>query len=172
MPHKPLKFNCVLAFVAAGMLAVSPVFADKHSSDGHGKADKHERRENQNHDRDHDDRQFEQRDERDYGQKRYFDDRHRAIIRDYYAEQFNSGHCPPGLAKKHNGCMPPGQAKKWQIGRPLPSDVVYYDLPSAILAQMGPPMPGYRYAQVGPDVLLISIGTRMVMDAIRGLTGN
>src|SRR6185437_9895583 len=30
--------------------------------------------------------------------------------------------CPPGLAKKHNGCMPPGQAKKlyrgqrWQSG--------------------------------------------------------
>ena len=30
--------------------------------------------------------------------------------------------CPPGLAKKHNGCMPPGQARKlargerWQSG--------------------------------------------------------
>jgi hypothetical protein len=22
------------------------------------------------------------------------------------------GNCPPGLAKKHNGCLPPGQAKK------------------------------------------------------------
>jgi hypothetical protein len=22
-------------------------------------------------------------------------------------------HCPPGLAKKDNGCMPPGQAKKY-----------------------------------------------------------
>ena len=26
--------------------------------------------------------------------------------------------CPPGLAKKHNGCMPPGQAAKF-VGRPL-----------------------------------------------------
>ena len=32
------------------------------------------------------------------------------------------GGCPPGLAKKHNGCMPPGQARKlargqhWQSG--------------------------------------------------------
>ena len=25
--------------------------------------------------------------------------------------------CPPGLAKKHNGCMPPGQAKKYDHGR-------------------------------------------------------
>lgn len=25
--------------------------------------------------------------------------------------------CPPGLAKKHNGCMPPGQAKKYYRGQ-------------------------------------------------------
>ena len=28
--------------------------------------------------------------------------------------RFASANCPPGLAKKHNGCMPPGQAKKIQ----------------------------------------------------------
>jgi hypothetical protein len=25
-------------------------------------------------------------------------------------------HCPPGLAKKHNGCMPPGHAKRYNRG--------------------------------------------------------
>ena len=25
--------------------------------------------------------------------------------------------CPPGLAKKNNGCLPPGQAKKLRIGQ-------------------------------------------------------
>lgn len=25
---------------------------------------------------------------------------------------YGIGGCPPGLAKKHNGCMPPGQARK------------------------------------------------------------
>src|SRR5947209_3189440 len=35
---------------------------------------------------------------------------------------YGVGRCPPGLAKKHNGCMPPGQARKlargqrWQNG--------------------------------------------------------
>jgi len=35
---------------------------------------------------------------------------------------YDNGRCPPGLAKKHNGCMPPGQARKlargerWQSG--------------------------------------------------------
>ena len=24
--------------------------------------------------------------------------------------------CPPGLAKKHNGCVPPGHAKRWNRG--------------------------------------------------------
>jgi len=28
------------------------------------------------------------------------------------------GSCPPGLARKHNGCMPPGQAKKaYNVGQ-------------------------------------------------------
>ncbi len=32
---------------------------------------------------------------------------------------------PPGLAKKNNGCLPPGQAKKrYQVGQPLPRRVL------------------------------------------------
>ncbi|GAA4001537.1 hypothetical protein [Sphingomonas humi] len=41
-----------------------------------------------------------------------------------YAEQgyggqygYVEGRCPPGLAKKNNGCVPPGQAKKLRIGQ-------------------------------------------------------
>ena len=30
---------------------------------------------------------------------------------------YGEGGCPPGLAKKHNGCMPPGQAKKLYRGQ-------------------------------------------------------
>ena len=34
---------------------------------------------------------------------------------------YGVGGCPPGLAKKHNGCMPPGQAKKlYRIGQRFP----------------------------------------------------
>ena len=35
---------------------------------------------------------------------------------------FGVGGCPPGLAKKHNGCMPPGQAKKLYRGQRWESD--------------------------------------------------
>eukprot|EP01136_Pigoraptor_vietnamica_P004541 Opistho-1_new@34966 len=62
----------------------------------------------------------------------YFGDSQRVAVRDYYEPRVKAGNCPPGLAKKNNGCMPPGQAKKWRVGRPLPSDVVYYPVPSGV----------------------------------------
>jgi hypothetical protein len=34
---------------------------------------------------------------------------------------YGAGGCPPGLAKKNNGCMPPGQAKKlYRTGQRFP----------------------------------------------------
>lgn len=170
MQQFTIKTRTSLTLVLAGILAVGPALADKPSWRGHDKAEKHERRGKQSHDRDHDGRSFHQRDTDDFREHRYFDDRHRTIIHDYYTEQFNTGHCPPGLIKKHNGCMPPGQAKKWAIGRPLPRNVIYYDLPPAILMQLGPPQPGYRYARVGSDILLLAIGTGLVVDAILDLS--
>lgn len=166
-----LKTSHPLTLVVAGFLATTPAFADKPSWAGHDKADKHERREKPSHDRDRDDRSFHQRNEHNYRERRYFDDRHRAIIHDYYAEQFRTGRCPPGLAKKHNGCVPPGQTKQWRLGYPLPRSVVYYDLPPAIVMRLGLPQPGYRYERVGTDILLIAIGTGLVVDAILDLGG-
>ena len=166
-----LKTSHTVVLVIAGILATDPAFADKPSWAGHDKTEKHEQREKQSPDRDHEDRLFHQKDENDFRERRYFDDRHRTVIRDYYAEQFRTDQCPPGLAKKHNGCMPPGQAKKWSIGRPLPKNVIYYDLPPAIVMQLGPPQTGYRYARVDSDILLIAIGTGLVVDAILDLSG-
>jgi hypothetical protein len=35
---------------------------------------------------------------------------------------YGAGGCPPGLAKKNNGCMPPGQARKlYRTGQRFPS---------------------------------------------------
>ena len=90
-------------------------------------------------------------------------------MREYYVREHRAGHCPPGLAKKHNGCMPPGQAKKWHVGRPLPRDVVFYDLPPRLVVELGVPPSGHRYVRVASDILLIAIGTGMVGDAIDDL---
>ncbi|WP_439607159.1 hypothetical protein [Hydrogenophaga sp.] len=99
----------------------------------------------------------------------YFGDSQRVAVRDYYEPRVKAGNCPPGLAKKNNGCMPPGQAKKWRVGRPLPSDVVYYPVPSGVSLQIGLPPAGHKYVRVAADILLIAVGTGMVVDAIEDL---
>ena len=98
-----------------------------------------------------------------------FDDNDRVVVREYFAEDFRRGDCPPGLAKKRNGCMPPGQAKKWKIGRPLPRDVVVYELPRDLVLKIGLPPPDHKYVRVASDILLIAVGTSMVVDAINDL---
>jgi Ni/Co efflux regulator RcnB len=88
---------------------------------------------------------------------------------DYYGAQSRAGHCPPGLAKKNNGCLPPGQAKKWQKGHALPRDVQYYPLPNELQVRMGVPPAGYKYVRVAGDILLVAVGTMMVVDAMEDL---
>lgn len=157
MRRTGLHARGALALLIAGLLAAAPAAADKpdragggdqrqakskggHGKGGHGK-----------------------------GGASHFADPQRVVIHDYYVGQFDAGHCPPGLAKKHNGCMPPGQAKKWRIGQPLPRAVIFYDLPPALVVQLGAPPPGHRYVRVAADILLIAIGTGMVVDAIQDL---
>lgn len=99
-----------------------------------------------------------------------FNDKDRSLIRDYYRKQFGSGNCPPGLAKKRNGCLPPGQTKQWSIGHRLPPDLVFYDLPGDLLRELGRAPEGHKYVRVAADILLIAIGTSMVVDAIEDLS--
>lgn len=98
-----------------------------------------------------------------------FGDDDRRIVGDYYRTQVKAGHCPPGLAKKGNGCQPPGQAKKWQRGRPLPAGVRYYALPVELRVRLPVPPPNHRYVQIAGDILLIAIGTAIVVDAIEDI---
>ena len=102
--------------------------------------------------------------------KAYFNESHRGYVTSYYREEYRGGHCPPGLAKKHNGCLPPGQAKKqWQLGQPLPTSVVIYEVPPALVVKLGPPPAGHKYVRVAADILLIAVGTRMVVDGMGDL---
>lgn len=155
-----------LALLAA--LYGAPALADKPSWAGGGK---HEARGEDRHDKQRGDRRDDDRRRDDYWGTRdvRFHDDIRVRIHGYYGEQFRRGHCPPGLAKKGNGCMPPGQARKWERGRPLPRDVVYVPLPHELLIQLPPPPLHHQYVRVASDVLLIATGTAMVIDAIEDL---
>ncbi len=98
-----------------------------------------------------------------------FTDSDRRAVADYYGPQIGAGNCPPGLAKKHNGCQPPGQAKKWQMGRPLPRDVVFYAVPNTLAMRLPIPPEGQKYVRVASDILLITVGAGVVMGAIEDL---
>ena len=88
------------------------------------------------------------------------------IYRGHHAGYFRD-HCPPGLAKK--GCIPPGQAKIWRRGYPLPQGVIFYDLSPRMVRQLGRPPAGHLYVRVAQDILLIAIGTDLVVDAVYDL---
>jgi len=83
--------------------------------------------------------------------------------------------CPPGLAKKHNGCMPPGQAKKafasvgsrvdrsWFASNRLPNGYryLYYDTPEYY----------YRYDDVG-NIYRVDSRSNMISGLIPLLGGD
>jgi Ni/Co efflux regulator RcnB len=100
----------------------------------------------------------------------YFNDRNRQAVQAYYADAGRGGKsCPPGLAKKNNGCLPPGQARKWHVGETLPATVVTYPVPQQILVSLPPVPAGHKYVQVAGDILLVAVGSMMVVDGINGL---
>jgi Ni/Co efflux regulator RcnB len=127
--------------------------AEKHADKAERKAEKH----------------AEKRQREEIKAGAYFNDHHREVARAYYAEHYGrAGKCPPGLAKKDNGCMPPGQAKRWAVGQPLPRDVVVYSVPQPVLVQL-PPVPyGYRYGRVGGDIVLMARQNNVVVDIVVG----
>lgn len=131
---------------------------DSQGNSGKNKSDKHEKKHDKKNDHEH---------EESY--QTYFSNDRQVIINNYYYTNRDAKHCPPGLAKKNNRCQPPGSAKQWRKGYSLPADVVYFDVPSALTVQLGRTPEGQKIVRVGTDLLLISIGTGMVIDAIQDL---
>ncbi len=83
-----------------------------------------------------------------------------------------TGHCPPGLAKKNPPCIPPGQAKKHaqhhHVGDYLPYgayDRVYdhyrYRLPRL--------RPGEVYYRIGDSIVRIDRETREILQLIEAI---
>ena len=101
-----------------------------------------------------------------HGHDRNQMERHDRFDRDVRGEHHRHG-CPPGLAKKHNGCLPPGQA--WRIGQRAPwnSDryVDYNSLPSYYRDRY-PDTSGQRYYYEGNRVYTVDPATRLIRSII------
>lgn len=150
-----LKSKFLLGIAMAFVFAANPAFADKPEWAGNNKHEKNKSKKEKHAHKSGD---------------RYFTDHHRHAVQEYYGRNYGGGKkCPPGLAKKSNGCLAPGQAKKWRVGHPLPHDVIYYSVPRSLVIQLGVAPHGHKYVRVGADILMIAIGTGMVVDAINDL---
>lgn len=102
----------------------------------------------------------------------YFNDQQRNVVRQYYTETYGDGRrCPPGLARKNNGCMPPGQARTWAVGQPVPRNVTVYQVPQQVSMQLPPAPVGYRYERIGGDIVLVRMQNNLIVDIIQGLLG-
>lgn len=170
-----VKTGRALMLLAAGLLATLGAMAEKPDWAGGGKHGKPEQSETQGRPQQSLESRMGNSAQGPQGTSArvggYFSDNQRTVVRNYYGEQYRVGHCPPGLAKKNNGCMPPGQARKWAVGQPLPRDLAYYSVPQSVVIQLGVPPAGQRYVRVAADILLLSVGTGMVIDAIQDLGG-
>lgn len=169
-----LLVSFALALAFSGVFVTSRAIAIQSSKAGGKGAEKHNEKETQGKQKEGKGREPGVSDENGVpGVKssQHFSEESRIAIHKYYGDRFRSGRCPPGLAKKGNGCMPPGQAKKWMIGRPLPRDVVFYDLPPEVLVQLGPAPSRHRFVRVASDILMIAVGTGMVVDAVEDIAG-
>lgn len=149
---KLIAFCLTLTLVGATSLQ-----AQKHKKD--------KDRENEQGDERRDDQRDDQRKERRDG---VFSIDQRHAVSDYFATEHGRGKCPPGLAKKHNGCLPPGQAKKrYTVGRSLNQGIVYQQLPGDLGVRIGPAPTGYLYGLLDGDLIKMNATTRLVVDAIR-----
>jgi len=166
MVRRIFRLQTLAALAVAGALGLgyaAPAFAEKPSwaGNGNGKSQKAKKSDDDKHGGDRVAWQ---------SKGKHFGDHDRDVVRGYYHEEFKKGKgCPPGLAKKNNGCLPPGQAKKWRYGYPLPRDVVWYPVPRELVIRLPAPPVDHKYVRVASDILLIAVGSSMVVDAITDL---
>ncbi len=92
---------------------------------------------------------------RDQHSDKRFNDHHRQFAHDYYDNQ------------KRQGRYREVHTRRYEIGRQLPRDVIFYEVPRSFAREFGQPPRGYRYVRVSNDILLIRAITGLVVDALQ-----
>lgn len=156
----------LVALAIASLFLAGPVFAKDNDNEGRGNAKQAQKQEKKA------GKQAVKREREEIKHGAFFNDQHRTFAREYYSQHYGHGrNCPPGLARKNNGCLPPGQARKWDVGQPIPRGVTVYSVPQPVLVRLPPPPYGYRYARIGGDIVLVQQQNNIIVDIIQGLLG-
>lgn len=141
----------IIYLLLLNLVFANPAFADNDRDDhdnGHHEKDKHHKR-----------------DER-AEERASFHDEDRARVNRYYRHRIGYRSCPPGLAKKYNGCLPPGQHRNFARGEYIPANYVIQPVPNALLLQMYPAPANTTYGMSDNNLYLISQLTRQVLDSM------
>lgn len=170
----------IIALAITSLFVAGPAFAKKGHDDGENGGGKHSQKQEEK-----EQEKFEKHAEKEqkkfdkHAGKReviviqpggYFNDQNRTYVRQYYTDNYGNGkRCPPGLAKKNNGCMPPGQVRNWAVGQPVPRGVTVYTVPQPVIRQLPTAPYGYRYVLLGGDVVLVQQQNNVIVDIIQGL---
>ena len=164
----------IATLAVASLLMAGTAFAknqgDDYEKGGNKQGQKHEGKAEKHQDKA--EKKAEKRQREDIKQGSYFNDQQRTFAREYYTTTYKDGkRCPPGLAKKNNGCLPPGQARNWTVGQPLPTNVTVYSVAQPVIRMLPPAPAGYRYARIGNDIVLVQQQNNIIVDIIQGLLG-
>ena len=163
----------IVALAIASLLMAGSAIAKKDGDDydkGEKHSEKHERKAEKRAEKA--EKKAEKRQREDIKQGAYFSDQQRILVREYYTTTYsNSKRCPPGLAKKNNGCMPPGQVQDLVLGQPVPRNVTVYQVAQPVIRKLPPAPVGYRYERIGGDIVLVQQENNIIVDVIKGLLG-
>lgn len=161
----------IVSLAIASLLFAGTGFAkdkgDDHDNGGGKHGNKHSQKEDKKAEK-----KAEKREREEIKQGAYFNDQQRTFAREYYTTTYKDGkRCPPGLAKKNNGCLPPGQVRNWVVGEPVPRNVIVYPVAQPVIRMLPPAPVGYRYERIGGDIVLVQQQNNIIVDIIQVLLG-
>jgi len=164
----------IVAFAIASLLMAGSAIAKKDGDDNEKGGNKHGQKHEDKREKREDkaEKKAEKRQREEIKQGAYFNDQQRTFAREYYSTTYKDGkRCPPGLAKKNNGCLPPGQVRNLAVGQPVPTNVTVYSVAQPVIRMLPPAPVGYRYARIGGDIVLVQQQNNIIVDIIQGLLG-
>ena len=164
----------IVALAIASLLMAGSAIAKKDGDDNEKGGNKHGQKHEDKREKREDkaEKKAEKRQREEIKQGAYFNDQQRTFAREYYSTTYKDGkRCPPGLAKKNNGCLPPGQVRNLAVGQPVPTNVTVYSVAQPVIRMLPPAPVGYRYARIGGDIVLVQQQNNIIVDIIQGLLG-
>jgi hypothetical protein len=88
-------------------------------------------------------------------------DRDRSTVLSFYRDEIAAGRCPAPMVTSNKACVAPDK-RPWKLDQAIPDDVKLQAPPGPLIMKLSASPAGYQYMCLGPDILLVGVGTRIV----------